>query len=190
MEFGAFEQDNDTANGKEAIEWIVLDTTGNKSLLLSKYGLVKMKFDSEYSTVLTSFPWFESTLRTWLNESFFEEAFTVEEQNSIQETTYEDGDEVDRIFLLTGDEQLKYMSVLDLWEMDETMGPAYAQAQIHFYDQDWWLRAAVSMGDRYYNGYASNATGSYVIEGIQPWSELWVRPALWLDLESDIFKTP
>lgn len=37
--FGTYEQDNDEENGKEAIEWLVLATDGNRKLLTSKYGL-------------------------------------------------------------------------------------------------------------------------------------------------------
>lgn len=34
--YGHYEQDNDTANGKEPIEWVVLDVQGDKALLISK----------------------------------------------------------------------------------------------------------------------------------------------------------
>ena len=37
--FGSYEQDNDTSNGKEPLEWIVLSYQDGKSLLISKYGL-------------------------------------------------------------------------------------------------------------------------------------------------------
>ena len=33
--FGTYEQDNDTANGKEDIEWLVLAKEGKKALLIS-----------------------------------------------------------------------------------------------------------------------------------------------------------
>ena len=35
--FGSYEQDNKTSNGKEEIEWIVLDKDGISLLLISKY---------------------------------------------------------------------------------------------------------------------------------------------------------
>ena len=37
--FGKYEQDNNLENGKEPIEWIILETQDGKSLLISKYGL-------------------------------------------------------------------------------------------------------------------------------------------------------
>lgn len=39
VEFGTYEQDNDASNGKEAIEWLVLEVQNGKILIISKYGL-------------------------------------------------------------------------------------------------------------------------------------------------------
>lgn len=38
VKFGSYEQDNDLSNGKEKIEWLVLDLQANEALLISKYG--------------------------------------------------------------------------------------------------------------------------------------------------------
>ena len=35
--FGTYEQDNDTSNGAEPIEWEVPDVKGGKALVISKY---------------------------------------------------------------------------------------------------------------------------------------------------------
>ena len=37
--FGKYEQDNKTSNGKEDIEWIILDRQGDKVLLISRMAL-------------------------------------------------------------------------------------------------------------------------------------------------------
>lgn len=37
--FGQYEQDNNSGNGPEPIEWIVLDIQDDRALLISKYGL-------------------------------------------------------------------------------------------------------------------------------------------------------
>lgn len=37
--FGHYEQDNNSSNGKEPIEWLVLDRKGNEVLVISKYCL-------------------------------------------------------------------------------------------------------------------------------------------------------
>ena len=96
--FGSYEQDNNTANGKEAIEWRVLATDGDYSLIISRYGL-----DAKaYNTSHTSVTWETCTLRSWLNgygassnvdgenytsDNFINTAFTSEEQSAIRTTT-------------------------------------------------------------------------------------------------------
>lgn len=40
FKFGSYEQDNDTSNGKEDIEWLVLEVKDGKALLISKYALI------------------------------------------------------------------------------------------------------------------------------------------------------
>ena len=37
--FGSYEQDNDVSNGKESINWIVLEKSGNKLMLITEYAL-------------------------------------------------------------------------------------------------------------------------------------------------------
>ena len=82
--FGSYEQDNNPNNGKESIKWIVLDVAENGALtLLSKYGLDCKPYDS----VSDSVTWKDCTLRTWLNEDFYNAAFSEEEQANIQTVT-------------------------------------------------------------------------------------------------------
>ena len=77
--FGTYEQDNDLSNGKEEIEWIVLDKEGMSLLLLSKYALV----GREYHTPRMASTWETCNIRPWLNETFLNEAFSPEEQSRI-----------------------------------------------------------------------------------------------------------
>ncbi len=37
--FGLYEQDNDLSNGKENIEWLILELKDEKALVISKYAL-------------------------------------------------------------------------------------------------------------------------------------------------------
>lgn len=80
--FGTYEQDNNTANGKEKIEWIVLDKSGSSVLLVSKYGLDYQP----YNTTQTDITWEKCTLRTWLNNTFLNTAFTTAEKGKIKTT--------------------------------------------------------------------------------------------------------
>ena len=90
--FGNYEQDNNTANGKEPIEWIILDKREDGSLvLMSKYAL-----DSkQYNTQDTSVTWETCTLRKWLNEDFYNAAFSTQEQAKIVPVTIENEDNPD-----------------------------------------------------------------------------------------------
>lgn len=81
--YGQYEQDNNKSNGKEAIEWIVLkyDSATGRSLLLSRYGLDAHRFDSKYYQ-----GWDKSEIRSWLNSTFLNTAFTESEQKGIVTT--------------------------------------------------------------------------------------------------------
>ena len=78
--YGSYEQDNNPDNGKEPIEWIVLDVQDGKALLLSKYGLDARPYDPEEREGLK---WENCSLRAWMNSEFMNTAFTEDEQNSI-----------------------------------------------------------------------------------------------------------
>ena len=83
--FGQYEQDNNNQNGSEPIEWTVLEIDKGKALLVSNYVLEVMP----YHDVRSSGIWYESitwetcTLREWLNDSFFNAAFSTDEQELI-----------------------------------------------------------------------------------------------------------
>ena len=124
--FGKYEQDDDSTNGKEDIEWVVLDNSNNKMLLLSKYILDGKMFhnENEYTN------WSESSTRQWLNAGFYNSAFDEEEKNSILQKensnnaidvyymTYNGGEEYSYIFDTTYD----YVSLLSFDETIQFMG--------------------------------------------------------------------
>ncbi len=204
--FGHYEQDNDLDNGPEAIEWIVLDVQDGKALLLSKYGLDAKPYNNERVDVT----WENCTLRSWLNGTFLNEAFTAQEQNGILTTSVDNSSSQgywrtnggnntqDRIFLLSYAEANKYLDV-QYWEIDgsdqnmksRTSPTAYAlQAGAGTSDDYktadgavtgwWWLR---SPGD--YQDYAASVDldGSLNYDSVHYASGV-VRPALWINLES------
>ena len=71
--FGFYEQDNDTKNGKEPIEWRILDLSGNKAFMLAEKVL-----DAHYWNRLETqgHRWMTSEIRTWLNNDFYNTAFS------------------------------------------------------------------------------------------------------------------
>ncbi len=90
--FGTYEQDNDLENGAEDIEWIVLEKTGKDTYLcISKYVLDAQPFHNESKNGcddagMPCNDWGISSIRTWLNNDFFNTAFTSEDQGNITDT--------------------------------------------------------------------------------------------------------
>ncbi|MCR5311791.1 MAG: sigma-70 family RNA polymerase sigma factor [Lachnospiraceae bacterium] len=94
IEIGTFEQDGDTANGTEPIEWMVLADEDGKKLLLSKYILMSIGDMMKFPGDGVNYTWKECGIREYLNGDFYESAFTEEERAQITETeirsTWED----------------------------------------------------------------------------------------------------
>ena len=90
---GFYEQDNIAENGKEKIEWRILDKEDNKVLIISKYALECRRYNNSLANVT----WEKSGLRQWLNGEFINSAFNSEEREAILTTTVsaEDNDYYD-----------------------------------------------------------------------------------------------
>jgi len=73
--FGSYEQDNNTQNGKEPIEWFVIDVSSKTVTLYSKYCLDAQPFNTN-----TKSSWENTTLYKWLNSSFRLTAFSSKEK--------------------------------------------------------------------------------------------------------------
>ena len=83
IEFGEY-------NGSK-LQWIVLDKTDGKMVLISKYVLdpsFETYTDKDYAT------WEDSNLRKWLNGSFYEETFSAEEKSRILKSDVTTGEVV------------------------------------------------------------------------------------------------
>ncbi|MBQ6735664.1 MAG: hypothetical protein IJR00_12250 [Lachnospiraceae bacterium] len=113
--FGSYEQDGNTANGAEPIEWEVLDADGDSVLVVSCYVLDCVPYNEGLSDVT----WENCTLRTWLNRDFYDRAFSPEEQGLILESTVLNMDNEyygksggnntkDKLFCLSVDEIYRY----------------------------------------------------------------------------------
>ena len=79
FKFGHYDQDGDTSNGKEEIEWIVLEVSDNKALLLSKAVLDSQPFHS--GPRVENFE--SSSLYAWLQNNFLNSAFDSSEKDNI-----------------------------------------------------------------------------------------------------------
>ena len=215
--FGRYEQDNDTKNGPEEIEWIVLDVDDNKALLLSKYGLDAKQYNKAYEGVT----WETCSLRSWLNDEFLKAAFTEEEQSAILLTDVDnsksqgyDGwagwpddvisgnDTQDKIFLLSVAEAKKYfdISMKNKNNLKARCVPtAYAIANGASINKEWktadgeiagrwWLRSPGRHQNRAAHVLGSGALNStHVSANNKHYGGGVARPALWINLEADIF---
>jgi len=170
VKLGTYEQDNDL-NNKEEIEWVVVDKNDDKLLLLSKNSLDFVRFSG------ANREWSDSSIKNWLNDDFYNNAFSDDEKELISETLIENtheykfGYEYDMIFILSLDESKTYIS-------NYAPPTAYAESKNHFYSDDYiWTR---SSGDEYSEiiGY-KDRNNNRVFNSQQ---FLYVRPAMWIDI--------
>lgn len=192
--FGHYEQDGNTANGEEPIEWIVLQDDGERALLLSRYALDCQPYHTEKADVT----WAGCTLRTWLNGAFLESAFTAVERQAIvtdsipndrsngnvQWTTDGGGTTRDSVFLLSYNELGVLFSAKDDRKADST---AYAHnlrypsvMSLIGNGITWWLR---SPGRNQSEGCFVNTQGAFDSQPVT--SKAGVRPAIYLDRTVD-----
>ena len=114
--FGLYPQSDASGVSKEPIEWIVLEKQGNMALLLSKYILDCKK----YNEVRDDITWENCTLRNWLNNSFYYNAFSSRERNQIKTINVINNNNIDfelvnggnntndNVFCLSIDEIMKF----------------------------------------------------------------------------------
>ena len=183
--FGSYEQDNNTSNGREPIQWVVLARENDRVLLISRYVI-----DAQYyNKTFTSVTWKTSTIRTWLNDTFLNEAFTEEEKERIisVNTTSDDESTTDQVFLLSIPEANKYfMSANDRMCVPTSYAIARG-ATTSDYDvlngkkpcNFWWLRSKGTDSD-----FAPGVTsfGGTSSSGEIVSSSQGVRPAVWIKL--------
>lgn len=152
VSFGRFEQDNNLKNGKEAIQWRVLDVDDETALLISEVVLALRPYHSQVQPV----NWDMCSLRSWLNQDFYENAFTGSERKSIALTRlinddtptnyYTDDGKVteDYVFLLRSEDLPRYFprtpdlktaasEVVNELRKNEPFGTNYYTT--------WWLRS-------------------------------------------------
>ena len=191
VKFGFYEQDNNTTNGKEEIEWIVLNVEGSKALVISKYALDCQRYNTSYTDVT----WESCSLRKWMNNTFINEAFGSKHQELIPSvsvsadknpnySTNPGNATTDKVFLLSITEAEKYFSSDSARQCSAT---AYAKAQGAYTSTSngncwWWLR---SPGNNQNSAANVNNDGSVKDNGRNVHTDLVaVRPALWINLNS------
>ncbi|MDD5994699.1 MAG: DUF6273 domain-containing protein, partial [Clostridiales bacterium] len=111
VKFGSYKQSTEFGE-PEPIKWRILSVDkDNNALLLADKGLDCKPYNKTCGNVT----WETSTLRTWLNEEFYNEAFTESEQSEIKQVTVKNNynpqygtkggnDTSDKVYLLSIEE--------------------------------------------------------------------------------------
>ena len=197
--FGKYKQ----GNSVDDIEWIVLEVQDTQALLLSKYC-----FEKRIHTVGEAVSgWKHSQIREYLNEDFYESAFSKEEQALIKTTElinqefeenvyaddvyaddYDNPNTQDKVFLLSAAELKTYFNS-DEQRMAGTVDEPNSATS-------YWLRLCVEAAFGWRNGpWIEIVTGFGEISEEQSWAaditafeerELSVRPAVWVSLENGV----
>lgn len=205
--FGTYPQ-TALGNDQTPIEWLVLARDGRQALLISRYGL-----DAKpYNTKLSSTTWGKCTLRTWLNDTFLNKAFSSTEQTAILTTDVDnsrqqcysgwnpsrENDTKDKVFLLSYAEANKYFGIqyvgTNVASQKARVAPtAYIEGKIYTYNESktidgqnagtWWLR---SPGKKSLDASVTTASGMFNSSDVNL-VEI-VRPALWVSIDSLIFR--
>lgn len=138
LEFGLYEQDGDTANGREQISWRVLATENNRVLLVSDMILETRTFNDSPDGTYEN-----STLKEWLETTFADSAFSAESEKDLL---------IDGPFCLSPDDAESYFAS----EQDRICYPTeYAKSEgVHVSPvtdgSQYWLSRAFRYD--YYNG--------------------------------------
>lgn len=128
--FGRYEQDNNFSNGAEPIEWQVLTVQKDRALVVSRYVLDVRAYHNAGNT------WETHNDRQWLNQDFYNSAFTDAEKSQILLVTNDNPDNAtygtkggnstqDKIFYLSIDETRYFSSD----ESRKAKPSAYVKAQ-------------------------------------------------------------
>ena len=177
VHMGMWEQDGIEENGKEALEWLILQRSknGDAYLLVTRYIIEYEPFEAGQSEK----SYRDCSLRKWLTDTFPASAFTASEQSAIRVTELTDVRASDPVFVLSYDEILTYMpdkatSRGELTERLKQEGytPNGAINGIPAYD--YWLRS--SPFDQAYS-----STNGFGCSGGQTKLPKGVRPAMWVD---------
>ena len=198
---GRYEQDGNPGNGPEPVEWIILEMSEGRCLLVSRYALDVKPYHTESADIT----WEQSFLRGWLNDGFLNEAFNDEERRAILLTDVDNSaaqdfggystkggnTTADKVFLLSWAEADLYFPGV----MGKICAPtAYALSKSPWTSRSytaadgkpacsWWLRSpgfeqseAIRVGNIAYRRDDVSVTYNCV------------RPALWVSLDADVLK--
>ena len=201
---GTWEQDCSEENGSEPIEWVVLSMEGSDALVLSRHALECMPYSSNYVDTT----WETSEVRAWLNEDFFDEAFTDQEKEAIRLTRVPNDDSQGNFAFDTpaGNDTEDYLFLLSCAEAETYLGTDLHLLQVYPNEQvkaqgayvsdesdwkgctRWWLRSPGADQKSACIVHESGGYGGILHYHSIRFEGVCVRPALRLDLSSPEIK--
>ena len=189
--FGTYEQDNNFSNGKEEIEWKVLEKDENgRMLVVSKYALDCRNYHSSVKQIT----WEDSDIRSWLNNDFYSNAFASSEKSAVKTVTNENtgnsdfnvngGNKTsDKIFILSIDEAKRYLpnNIDRMCQATKYAESKGTELDSLTHNCRWWLR---SPGSTLYSA-ASVKIDGFILNMGTPVSvdKAFVRPAMWIEIK-------
>ena len=185
--FGNYIQKDTNGDGKvtdedekQPIKWRVLSVEEDGTALLLADKLLDMQpFDKN-----GKIDWEECTLRTWLNSTFLNAAFTEAEQEAIAETELETESAAtvtDNIYLLSLEEvsnpEYGFHPLIDC----ESNTRKAEGTDVSVFNNIWWLRTPIKEEHAsWVCSIDSQGTNRTIVIGTE--NSLWIRPALRLKL--------
>ena len=180
---------------KSPVEWIVLSREENKVLVISRYGIERRPYHE--SEKKTNVKWEKCSLRKWLNNDFFDSAFSQEERKAILLSDVDNSkDQCNSKWRTVGGNNTQDHVFLLSYKEAKTMfrdgiARRCRSIELNACDKDtlseeenefncgWWLR---SPGEHQGEAASVYRNGHLCYSRRVSWS-YYVRPALWLNLE-------
>ena len=159
----------------QSVEWIVLDRVDDKALLLSKYLLSQRQYNSSNDAVT----WSDSSIRSWLNDYFYYNAFSYSDRLGIVDS-YVANDSNSAFGTSGGRNTYDKVFLLSTYEVGRYCSSSNIQAEYRNGDiAGWWLRSP-----GYISSYAAfvNAYGTISGVGDRVNKDGGIRPAIWITL--------
>lgn len=183
---GTYEQDADSTNGTEPIEWIVVAKEQDRVLVVSKYILDQKEYG------INDNRWSNSTLRVWLNYEFYQNAFTDEEKNKIllTQTSAEDNAN-DYVFCISREEMMEYglgVAETTVYAREQGVYGLY-EAMVEGKEGYYWLRMEDDFNsdthptETFIETYTKEIERTEIIWADVSRTDVGVRPAMWIGVE-------
>lgn len=199
--FGHYPQQR-TGSDRMPIEWLVLDRSEGRALLISRCCLDVQPYNTTHQSVT----WETCSLRNWLNGTFLNKAFSEQEQEAILLTDVENSsiqaggvfrsscgnNTRDKIFLLSTLSAMKYLNANTNFfpsKKAEALPTDYVRGALKPKSGEagkleasiWWLR---SPGGTQNNAAIIHRDGTIRDRQVED-ASVCVRPAIWVDLDFD-----